>query len=444
MKKIILLLSGLLLGLTTTSCDKFLDIEPKGKIIPKTTEDYRKLMTTSYSNYPNHKSRTNFRTDEVRIIADEESTNFLSVKDIFSFQDANPSQQTKSFGYSQFYKSIFYTNDLINNGVNTMQVGDEKEQLLGEAYGLRALAYFDLVNLYAKPYDKSTATTELAIVLHIEHEIEQKKHKSTMAEVYAQIHSDIDNAKKHLRVTTYEVGQNYRFTLAAIYALEAKVNLYQKDYEAALVSVDQALRYKSELQDLNKNTDLSVASFKSVESILALEEGLESDLRTTALLSDELYNTYDRANDLRFTAYFEETSKKGTYISKKTGNGELKASFRTSELYVIKAEAQSHLNRLSEAKGTIEKLIVSRYKPEAAAKVLQKLSGLDQKGFITFILDERNKEFSFEGHRWFDLRRLNQKKIVHKFGNDTFTLAENDLRYTLPFPKEARENNPNL
>ncbi|WP_121966272.1 RagB/SusD family nutrient uptake outer membrane protein [Myroides sp. N17-2] len=443
MKKIILLLSGLLLGLTTTSCDSFLDIEPKGKIIPKTTEDYRKLMTTAYFNYPQHKSRSNFRTDEVHITTTaSESMAFLSIKDIYSYQDVNPSKQTKSFGYGQFYKSIFYTNDLINNGVNTMQVGDEKEQLLGEAYGLRALAYFDLVNLYAKPYDKSTASTELAIVLHIEHEIEQRKHKSTMAEVYVQIHSDIDNAKKHLRVTTYEVGQNYRFTKAAIYALEAKVNLYQKEYEAALVSVDQALRYKSELQDLNKKTDISVASFKSVESILALEETLENDLKETALLSDELYNTYDRVNDLRFNASFELA--KGSYISKKTGTGEMKASFRTSELYMIKAEALGHLNRLAEAKSTIEKLIVSRYKPEAAAKVLQKLSGLDQKGFITFILDERNKEFAFEGHRWFDLRRLNQKQIVHKFGNDTFTLAENDLRYTLPFPKDARENNPNL
>ncbi|MCC9042819.1 RagB/SusD family nutrient uptake outer membrane protein [Myroides sp. M-43] len=442
MKKIILILSGLLLGITTVGCDKFLDIEPVGKIIPKTTEDYRKLMTAAYGKYPNHKSLTNFRTDEVRIISDEDNTNFLSVLDVYAYRDLNNDRATKSFGYLEFYTSIFYTNDLINNGSGTMQVGDEKEQLLGEAYGLRALAYFDLLNLYAKPYDKNTASTELAIVLQLKHEIEERKEKSTMTEVYTQIHSDIDNAKKHLKVTIYEEGKNYRFSLAAISALEAKVNLYQKEYEAALASVDQALRYKSELQDLNKDTKTSVASFKSMESILALEEVLTYDMRTTALLSDELYNTYDRENDLRFHASFELV--KGSYISKKTGTGEMKTSFRTSELYMIKAEALGHLNRLAEAKSTIEKLIVSRYKPEAAAKVLQQLSGLDQKGFIAFILDERNKEFAFEGHRWFDLRRLNQKQIVHKFGNDTFTLAENDLRYTLPFPKDARENNPNL
>lgn len=443
MKKIILILSGLFLGLSTVSCDDFLDIEPQGKVIPRTVDDFRNLMSSAYNKYPKHKSLTNFRTDEVRIIADEESTNFLSVKDTYSYQDVNPGTDAKSYGYIQFYETIFYASQTISSGSQTMQPGDQKEQLLGEAYGLRALAYFDLTNLYAKPYDKNTAATELAIVLQNEIDIENRKPRSTMAEVYAQIHSDIDNAKKHLKVTIYEEGKNYRFSLAAIYALEAKVNLYQKDYDAALVSVDKALTYKSELQNLNKDTKTSVASFKSVESILALEEVLTSDLRTTALVSNELYNTYDRENDLRFTSSFIKDNN-DNYISKKTGIGEMKASFRTSELYMIKAEALGHLNRLAEAKSTIENLIVSRYKPEAAAKVLQQLSGLDQKGFISFILDERNKEFALEGHRWYDLRRLNQKQIVHKFGNDTFILAENDLRYTLPFPKEARENNPNL
>ncbi|EHO12242.1 RagB/SusD family nutrient uptake outer membrane protein [Myroides odoratimimus] len=442
MKKTILIISSLFLSLSFVSCDDFLDIQPSGKIIPETVEDYHKLMFTAYVNYPNHKSLSNFRTDEVKITIDEESSKILSVKDVYTYQDVNPSKQTLSFGYTQFYKTIFYTNDLINNGVNTMQVGDQKEQLLGEAYGLRALAYFDLTNLYAKPYDKATAATEPGIVLQLTHEIENKKKKSTIAEVYTQIHSDINNAKKHLKVTSFEIGENHRFTLAAIYALEAKVNLYEKEYEAALVSVDKALQYKSELQNLNKDINTSVASFKSVESILALEEGLTEGIQEIALVSDELYNIYDRESDLRFNTSFQLV--KGEYISKKTGNGEMKASFRTSELYMIKAEALGHLNRLAEAKSTIEKLIVSRYKPEAAAKVIQQLSGLDQKGFISFILDERNKEFALEGHRWFDLRRLNQKKIVHKFGNDTFILTENDLRYTLPFPKEARENNPNL
>lgn len=237
MKKILVLLSGLLLGVTTISCEKFLDIEPQGKIIPKTVEDFRKVLTSAYQGYPKHKSLTNFRTDEVFIEANGENFGFLGVKDVYTFQDANPDKQTLEFGYDQFYKTIFYANQTINEGVNTMETGDEKEQLLGEAYAIRAMAYFDLTNLYAKPYNPATASTDLAIVLQNKIDIENRKPKSTMTEVYAQVHSDIDMAKKHLKVTYYDAGKNYRFTQAAIYALEARVNLYQQEYEAALVSI---------------------------------------------------------------------------------------------------------------------------------------------------------------------------------------------------------------
>ncbi|MEC4114375.1 RagB/SusD family nutrient uptake outer membrane protein [Myroides pelagicus] len=443
MKKIIILLSGLLIGLTTVSCDKFLDVEPIGKVIPRTTEDYRKIMVSAYNKYPNHKSLSNFRTDEVKLILDPESTNFMSVKDVYTYQDLNPSKQTLSFGYQNFYEVIFYANDLINNGSESMEAGADKEQLLGEAYALRALAHFDLTNLYAKPYDPATAATAPAIVITTKHDIENQRPKSTMAEVYAQVHADINQAKKHLKVTSYEAGKNYRFTIAALYALEAKVNLYQKRYQAALESVEKALTYKSELQDLNTNTDVSVASFESVESILALEDGLISGLQTTALLSDELYSTYDRENDLRFNASFEKVEQ-GKYLSIKTGTGAAKASFRTAELYFIKAEALAFTNNLEESKNTIKEVITKRYKTEAVNNKLQQLNGLDQTALLSFLLDERNKEFAFEGHRWFDLRRLNQKEIVHKFENETYTLSANDLRYTLPFPKEARETNPNL
>ncbi len=442
MKKILVLLSGLLLGVTTISCDKFLDIEPQGKIIPKTVEDFRKVLTSAYQGYPKHKSLSNFRTDEVFLQANGENLNFLSVRDVYTFQDANPDKQTLEFGYDQFYKTIFYANQTVNEGVNTMEAGDDREQLLGEAYAIRAMAYFDLTNLYAKPYNPATASTDLAIVLQNKIDIENRKPKSTMAEVYAQIHSDIDMAKKHLRVTYYDAGNNYRFTQVAIYALEAKVNLYQQEYEAALVSIDKAMMHKNKLQNLNTNKDISVADFNSEESILALENGLLSSLQSLTYVSEDLLNAFDKENDIRFAVSFEKSG--DYYVPVKTGKDNQKVSFRTADLYMMKAEALTHLNRLAEATGALKTIIDNRYKPEAAAKVVSSLNGLDQKAMLKAILDESFKEFAFEGRRWFDLRRLDQKEIKHHLGSQVYKLTENDIRYTLPFPKKARENNPNL
>ena len=69
---------------------------------------------------------------------------------------------------------------------------------------------------------------------------------------------------------------------------------------------------------------------------------------------------------------------------------------------------------------------------------------MTQTQLLDFIAQERQREFAVEGHRWFDLRRTTQKQIIHTFNGENYTLIENDPRYTLPFPLDARLNNPEL
>ena len=49
-----------------------------------------------------------------------------------------------------------------------------------------------------------------------------------------------------------------------------------------------------------------------------------------------------------------------------------------------------------------------------------------------------------EGHRWMDLRRTTRPSITKTHNGSTYTLTENDSRYTLPFPQSAVNNNPHL
>ncbi|MEG0697778.1 MAG: RagB/SusD family nutrient uptake outer membrane protein, partial [Algoriella sp.] len=146
MKKIFLLLSIVAVSFTAVSCDNYLDIEPDGKVIPKTVEDYRMVLTNAYSKYPTHKSLTALRTDEVTL--NEYSNDFISYREIAQWKDTNPDQISIQFPWVTFYTVIFYANQIINEGQQTMENSAERDQLLAEAYALRAYAYFDLVNLY--------------------------------------------------------------------------------------------------------------------------------------------------------------------------------------------------------------------------------------------------------------------------------------------------------
>jgi hypothetical protein len=64
--------------------------------------------------------------------------------------------------------------------------------------------------------------------------------------------------------------------------------------------------------------------------------------------------------------------------------------------------------------------------------------------FTSYLYEERRRELTVEGHRWFDLRRVNQKQIIHQLDGENYTLVQNDPRYTIPYPKNAQLNNPNL
>ena len=78
-----------------------------------------------------------------------------------------------------------------------------------------------------------------------------------------------------------------------------------------------------------------------------------------------------------------------------------------------------------------------------------KLDIMDGEELLKACLDERRLEFSFEDHRWFDLRRLGMPALQHTFSIvkgqvQTVRLEKNSSKYVLPIPREVRERNPEL
>ncbi|TYP99599.1 SusD-like starch-binding protein associating with outer membrane [Tenacibaculum adriaticum] len=439
MKIIINISLVLIMSLGFISCDDFLEIEPEGKVIPKTLEENRALITTAYNAFPVHKSYAAFRSDE--LILDSSTDDAPFFKDFYLWNDTNPDPITFEYPWLSFYTTVFYANHIINEGVSTIKQSEEKDQLIGEAYALRAFVYFDLVNLYGKPYNVTTSSQDKGVPIVLITDLEQVLSPSSVATVYEQVVADIERAKELINVNTQEVGKNYRFSKSALYTLEARVNLYMKNWDNALQSANKALTYNETLVDFNVDSTLP-NQYNSSESILALEDVFGYKMNNASFISNDLIASYDRGNDLRFDLYFVEN---GTnYKARKGGTQDFICSMRTSELYLIKAEALLNLNQLDASKTALLSLLKNRYTTAYFTTLNTEIQSMDEAEYTQRLFEERRRELALEGHRWFDLRRNNQKEITHTYDGTVYTLEQNDPRYTLQYPRSAKLNNPNL
>lgn len=439
MRKITTIIALTAISFINIGCDRFLDIQPEGKIIPVTAEDYRKVLTSAYSKYPVHKSLVALRTDETNL--DDNGVDFISYREIAMWKDSNYDATSAELPWLSFYTVNFYLNQIINEGSKTMKDSPEKNQILAEAYALRAYLYFDLVNLYGKPYNSATASTDRGVPINLEIDLEQVLKPSSVQEVYSQVHADLKKAEDLMVEQKQALGVNYRFSKIALLAFEARTALYEGDWNKALNYADQVLAIKGDLSNLN-TVNTPPNHYASPESIMALDNTWDNSIKVLSFASPELISSYNTPSDKRFGMYFEKNGSKYKVI--KGGSLEFKVSFRTAEQYFIKSEALLKLNKLTEAKETLLKVLKNRYTPDGYTSVQNAVNSMDSTAFMNFILDERFREFALEGQRWFDLRRANQKKISHTISGKEYILQQNDPRYTIEYPMSAKKNNPNL
>ncbi len=436
----IIILGVVLLALSISSCKKYLDVQPVGKVIPTTVDDFRSLMTSAYSTFPRHKALLAFRSDELTL--DESSQDFPAIKDIYTWKDVNQDGLTAPFPYIEFYKSIFYTNEVIADVEAKAGVSAATAQLKAEAYLLRAYAHFELLNMYAKPYNKATAATDKGIPVVTSIDIEQKFPQASVEEVYNQIFSDLANGTRLLNVDKWDSGKNYRFGKRAALALYARIYEFRGEWENALKAAEAVLALGSDLEDLNAAGSLLPNNYLSKENILSLEDVMNARTSNASTISAHLLSIYDQNNDLRFGKYFGKSGP--DYVSVKGNSDALKITFRNGEMYLISAEAALQTGNKDLAVTRLNALKAKRLKPAYYQTEQTRIAGLSNTDLLSEIIAERERELALEGHRWYDLRRYGQPGITHTVDGTDYVLQKNDPRYTLRFPKEAIANNPNL
>lgn len=440
--KIKTLLLSVLAAFALTACDDFLDITPTGKVIAKTGDEYRALLTYEYKYFAKDRYMTTLRTDEMLMdMVKTSSTDKDAYLDLWRWKDEAPSPTTSYFSWRTYYHTIYIANYVIGHQHEiTNATKEEINQLVGESYMLRAYCHFLLVNLYAEPYTHCTPAGTRGVPIQLKADVNAIPASSSVEAVYQQVLSDLNEAEKYLNVEVWEEGKNYRFNKVSAQALRARTYLYMGQWEEALKAATTVLETHNQLEDLTTNSYTLPNSYKSVENIVALER-FSSNLYTAINIPSPDFISMYRTGDQRRTKFYKRVTS-STYSLQKGGSDDNACSFRTSEMYLIAAEASARLDSLDKAVSYLVPLMEKRLNQSAYQTTLELVNNMTQEELIQEILDERARELAFEGHRWYDLRRTTQPALMRTYDGGTYTLTPE--KYTMRFPTEAVEANPEI
>ncbi len=431
----------ILVTVLSTSCEKkWLDEKPNTALfVPGTLSDCQILLDNN--------TRLNLREPEIGEIG---ADNYFKL--YANWQTAQEAERNmyiwnpEIFGvepspeWRNEYEKIYYANAILETVEKIEKTTENTEQwnaIKGAALFFRALGHYNLVSLFAKPYDAATASGDLGIPIKTSADVNQASSRGNIQGVYDLIITDLAEAKNLLPVT---VVAKTRPSKAGAQGLLADVYLTMGNYDKALENADQALGIQSTL--LNYNT-LNVASnspfprFNSEVIYHAVQITYGILTLGTGYIDTLLYQSYV-ANDLRKILFFRNRtvgySFKGSYNQSGVS---LFSGIATDELYLIRAECNARKGNASAAMNDLNTLLRTRW----VTGTYTDMTASSPTEALSKILVERRKELAFRGRRWNDLRRLNKdpnfaitlKRILN---GQTYTLPPNDLRYVYPIPNE--------
>ncbi|TAJ14509.1 RagB/SusD family nutrient uptake outer membrane protein [Marinilabiliaceae bacterium JC017] len=437
---------------------------------------------------------------------------FTSNKDA-NLADIVAFQQTPSLNYVEnfwkgCYRVIARTNDVIDN-LNKYSLPDEDEQnnILGQAYFLRGLTYFNLVRVYGDaPLLTNTVTVETL-----------NQSRATKSVVYDQVIADLELAAKLLKDENTQASG--RPASPAAHMLLAKVYMTLAGNQTADETTYWKKAYDEAIEVYGKYSLVpdyrtlwyEASSNNTGESIFEIQGNVENTLRLYQLFTPsngnagrsvwgrikpnvECYDLHAAAYpaDPRLEATFltewtkylasGKQSVMKTYPAFKKRNNKDKSYpwlnkyyikdhtqlnyntnmnfvvFRYADLLLMLAEIENELNGPANAYQYVNEVLArARQSAEVASNDPADWSGMTQEEFREAIMFEYRYELLGEGHEWFNNRRRGydyfKKNVIdihnntpaYDFSKQRDVLLPDDARNMLmPVPQSELTANPNI
>ena len=465
-------------------CSKqFLDAKPYGSVVLSQAINSEDDMNTAVNGLYSSLRATDFYGRTYAVKGDLMADNaFLSNSNSGRYLSFNNYNFTRTDSYASAvwinaYAAIKNANLIINSGLDPVKSANVS-QLLSEAYAIRGMIYFDLVRNYALPYTAADPNSTLGVPIVTTFDATIKPSRATVAAVYTQVLADLNKAW-----SLAKNNQGETMTFAATNKTRAVNSSFMSKYaiELLLARVYQNkgdwASAKTAANDVITNSGFSLVTAANLISYWKGTTPLTSKTETmfevtsdanNSVADGTLANLYVPkptgsygdilATKTHYDAYTATDVRKGL-ISPSTRSGQAGTAYyitkypidvinyddvkiiRFSEAYLILAEAQYNLGDAAGANTTLNKLVVNRDPSKVYASTGTQV--------LTDILNERAKEFAFEGYRYWDLMRLNltfNKPQTQDASNIyTYTaVAPGNINRIFPIPNDEMLVNPNM
>ncbi|MBX3239109.1 MAG: RagB/SusD family nutrient uptake outer membrane protein [Chitinophagaceae bacterium] len=357
-------------------------------------------------------------------------------------QNAIPTDNvTTVAAYQGIYRVINSANSVIAlvPEVTDPALGEtEKNKIIGEAYFLRALAYFDLARGWGGVQVQLQPTTDLGVIKGIK--------RSTLSATYDQVLNDLKLAEPLL---SDDANTRSRATKSAVYALRARLHLYRKEWDQAEAFATLVIN-NSKYELVKPFKTFFTAPFQSRESVFELQYsnndrnsywnlwypsslGGQYTLKPSASITEKL-NDPNIGGSRNALIAGSGNNVYGVLYNTAGINTDPSYVIRIAELYLIRAEARAQQDNLEDA---LDDLNTVRERAEIPA-----FTSADKNAVLLAIEEENSVEFAFEAHRWFDLVRTERAGEVLGVTDRNFWLFPLPYQDVLSDPDLEGQNNP--
>ena len=213
-------------GLTTVSCNDFLDKTPDNRTELNTDQKIAKLLVSAYPDVSPNELFEPLQRQLLMIAAPPTVTTSFPKRNVTTGEDTKEEYQDTQFPLGRLLRCNFSRQHGTQGDRGERESGIAQPRQRGEALVCRAYCHFMLATIFCNAYD-THASESLGIpyMEDVETTVSPRYERGTLEEVYRKVERDLLEGVELISDDGYSVPK-YHFTRKAAYAFAARFYLF--------------------------------------------------------------------------------------------------------------------------------------------------------------------------------------------------------------------------